>query len=88
MYALAESLGACANGKCAWTVFTNHTPSLASGLLSPAMMEILPHQFTECCRVFHTGCILSRGCTQLDGTTPLRGHLGSCQSFILRSCRQ
>lgn len=56
MYALPDSLGACANGKCVWTAFTIHTPSLASGFLSPAMMEILPHQFTARCRVFHTGC--------------------------------
>ena len=33
-------------------MFTNHTPSLAPGLLSPAVMEILPRQFTERYRVF------------------------------------
>ena len=32
--------------------------------------------------------ILSRGCTLLDGITPLRRRLGSCQSFTLRSCGQ
>lgn len=37
-------------------MFTNHTPSWAPGLLSPVMMEILPRQFTERYRVFHTGC--------------------------------
>ena len=36
-------------------VCVDHTPSLAPGLLS-AVMEILSRQFTECYRVFHTGC--------------------------------
>ena len=84
MYALPESLGACANG----SVRGPH-PQLGSWFAFSGD----GNPFTSVHRVLQSISywlqrILSRGCTLLDGITPLRRRLGSCQSFTLRSCGQ
>lgn len=67
---------------CVDHVHSPTTPSWASGLLSPVMMEILPRQSTER-QSSHTGCrvVLIARCTLLDGTTLLGRRLGSCQLY-------